>query len=327
MSAAPLHPGLAPSWPCSYHSRARPRPPEWWTPSGTGLQILSRCQAWDQGPVSEGLACCAGRWSWLAAILEPLLRAVARQLLSPSLPTPTSPGRAERSHACAMQGSGCWWGRSGLAPRSRCTPGARVAHGAPAPSGQAPACSGGSQSHILTTQSSLRHHLGSGLCVHHCPPKEEGDQGTATGAPPAATLPQSAVLPENSPRPRAGLGEEQNSGAQSPRPRAAGLQLVIKGSLLPLPRPRSCGRKTLGAPCWSLLGTDLGGGPVDPGERGLRWPQIRALSPISPIPSQPSSPSHGAARFVASGCWPLGFPRPFCYVLHGDPVPSALSPF
>lgn len=62
MSAAQLRPGLAPSWPAAvYHSRARPGPPEWWTPSGTGPQMLSRCQARDHGPVSEGLACYSGR--------------------------------------------------------------------------------------------------------------------------------------------------------------------------------------------------------------------------------------------------------------------------
>lgn len=68
------------------------------------------------------------------------------------------------------------------------------------------------------------------------------------------------------------------------------------GSKLLLPRPRSCGKKMLGAPCWSFQGIEeVGRGElVDLGVRGLCCPKKRAKTPTYPAPAQRSSPSHGS---------------------------------
>lgn len=153
--------------------------------------------------------------------------------------------------------------------RSRCPSEAGVAHRAPAASGQAPACSGGSESHIPTTPSSLGRRLGSGLCVHRCPRK-----GRRPGPPTGHRPPPGAALGRGWP----------GSGAEQQRGRAPG-----QGCR----RTRVLRREGMGAPCWSLRGTDRGdlwiGGPglAGPGET-----------------SGPSRPLPPVGRQVC-GHWPL----------------------
>ena len=55
--------GPQPAVQLSITDPAPSRPPELGVPSafGTGLQMLSRCQDWNQGPISKGLACRSGR--------------------------------------------------------------------------------------------------------------------------------------------------------------------------------------------------------------------------------------------------------------------------
>lgn len=154
-------------------------------------------------------------------------------------------------------------------------------HGGPqasVPTSQTPACDICSQGRVLTTQNSLGHRLRPACWVCACSPgPQQGKEIRVKGCHLSTCLFRSPCLPSER-KPSAPLTTGKNTEWEPRDPWTTGCRAAVYklrlfpaqkflGSKLLLPRPRSCGRKMLGAPCWPIRGTDpwwVGGNLLNP---------------------------------------------------------------